>query len=368
MSFPPANERVVAGAARSGQPSHRARTVLGRLVKSMLDLSPGLRSWIRRVRADAKWLGKMKYMLSDAAHVLRFMSWRRASDDYWKLSAELLFQYHKLEKGLCMPGDKRFFGRDPIRATVALIERWRAAGLDREDPIYSGALEAVHAYGERLAQTPPPPELLADLSALVQRGLDGYRSLPDIATPMRVTTGSPASAVDLDALFLARRSVRNFREVAVPLDLIGSAVAAAQLSPSACNRQPWKVHVYQDAGLIREMLALQNGNAGFGHRLRVLLVIAADSKGFFDASERHQAFVDAGLFTMSLLLALQARGLGTCCLNWCVDPVADRRAHEVGGIPDSERIIMYLAVGVPESEGLVPRSPRRGLGSVIHLH
>jgi nitroreductase len=154
----------------------------------------------------------------------------------------------------------------------------------------------------------------------------------------------------------------------VPLILIEQSISAAQLSPSACNRQPWVVHIYRDPAMIKQLLALQNGNAGFGHRLSTLLVVTADSTSFFDASERNQAFVDAGLFTMSLILALQSRGLGSCCLNWCVTPDTDEEAHELGGIPRSHRIIMYLAVGYPEPQGLVPRSPRRALDSVICVH
>jgi nitroreductase len=363
MPFPPADPPAGGAATPS-----RQRRPAGAL-PGPLRLLHALRPRWQQLKADMRWLAMSRLFVHDAVHALRHMSWRRPSSEFWRLSAELLFQYHKLEKGLCMPGERRFFGRDPIRATAALLERWRAAGLDREDPVYLGALEAVWAYARRVEQTPPPAEIRAAIERTVERALAGYRPRPGLATPRPVgVAGDGPTPDELDALFVARRSVRNFRGEPVPAALLEQAVAAAQLSPSACNRQPWRVHVYRDAEQIRRLLALQNGNTGFGHQLRTLLVITADSSGFFDATERHQSFVDAGLFAMSLILALQVRGVANCCLNWCVPPERDRQAHAAGDIPAAQRIVMYLAVGFADSEALVPRSPRRGLDTFIRNH
>ncbi|KQP43198.1 hypothetical protein ASF44_06420 [Pseudorhodoferax sp. Leaf274] len=99
-----------------------------------------------------------------------------------------------------------------------------------------------------------------------------------------------------------------------------------------------------------------------------MIVICADSRYFFDASERNQPYIDSGLFSMSLILALQARGIASCCLNWCVAPDLDQRAHQQGNIADHEKIIMYLAVGYASANALVPRSPRRTPQSMTTIH
>src|SRR5690606_4137667 len=65
---------------------------------------------------------------------------------------------------------------------------------------------------------------------------------------------------------------------------------------------------------------------------------------FLDPGERNQGWVEGGMFAMTFVLALHARGLASCCLNWAKDPESDQRMHALSGIPRSERIIMLLAI------------------------
>ncbi|WP_051378805.1 nitroreductase family protein [Derxia gummosa] len=297
------------------------------------------------------------------------MRWDQPEPNYWQLSSELIFQYHKLEKGMCMPGKPRFFGEQPALDTIALVERWRAAGFPLTDPVYLGAMEGLRGYRERIRRTPPKlEETAARIFPALDRVLSGHEPATALATPMPFTGQKPDALPALTDLCHARRSVRAYADRRVNLADVREALALAQLSPSACNRQPWIVHAYQQREKIDSMLELQNGNGGFGKTIPLLLVICVEARAFFDGSERNEPYVDAGLFTMSLLLALQARGLSSCCLNWCVEPDTDREAHRRGQIPESEKIIMYLAVGYPEAEAVVPRSARRGIDSFLKVH
>lgn len=329
---------------------------------------PGLRTAYHALRQHATIVKRALFHLGDAAHTYRHMRWDADGENYWKLSAEVIFYAHKLEKGLCIPGRKRFFGADPVAALLGLLGRWRRGGYSLEDPVYLGALECLRAYRVRITITPPPPEHAASIAERIDQFLKGTSATPELATPAPVVKAELSSDM-LRQLCIARRSVRAYRNGPVPLDDIRRAVAVAQLSPSACNRQPWRVHVYDGRQKIDAMLALQNGNRGFGHLVPTLLVLTADANGFFDGSERHQPYIDAGLFTMSLLLALQSQGLATCCLNWCVTtPDLDREAHMRGDIPLSEKIVMFMAVGYADDEALAPRSARRHLDSFLKLH
>lgn len=314
-------------------------------------------------------LRKLRLHGRDALQTWRDMRWQGAAQDqYWVLSAELLFQYHKLEKGLSMPGPKRFFGYDPATATLDLIDRWQAAGLPRDWRIYQGAIATLLAYRQRLDLTPPTQgaKLIARLDALLaQCG----PTLAELSTPLAArSVCGQADEAALARLLLARRSVRNFADRPVDSALIKQAVQMAQLSPSACNRQPWRVHVYEQRGQIDALLALQDGNRGFGHTIPVLLLLCSDARCFFDASERHEPYVDGGLFAMSLILALQSLGLSSCCLNWCVEADKDEAAHRAGGLEPAERIVMFVAVGHAADDALVPRSPRRPLDDVLRFH
>ncbi|PAS97144.1 MAG: hypothetical protein BSR46_14285 [Candidatus Dactylopiibacterium carminicum] len=339
------------------------------LIRKLADRYAGIarlyavaRQWYHHVR-------KLWYFASDVRSACRHMRWSEGGRArYWACSAELLFQYHKLEKGLCMPGEPRFFGYDPAIATLDLLVQWRARDYPREDPVYLGALEALWAYRQRLERTPPPRGeiLLRRLDA----ELEGAPASQDASrTPVPVLPAISGNASGMfHELMLARRSVRDFDTRPVDPAAVARAVAVAQWSPSACNRQPARVHAYSQRTQIDALLALQNGNRGFGQTVASLLVLTAETSGFFDASERNEPYVDGGLFAMALILALQAEGIASCCLNWCVAPAEDQRAHALGGIADSERIVMFIAIGHAATQALVPRSPRRALQTVYVCH
>ena len=315
---------------------------------------------------------KLLFYLHDARKSWRDMRWLGgAKKDYWVLSSELLFQYHKLEKGLSMPGPKRFFGYDPATAVVDLLGKWRSEGFPTESRIYRGAIATLDSYRERICNT--PPENGALLTRRLNAALDGYSDIGrDVVTPMPIEPlmrASDVSVEQLTRLLTARRSVRDFdADRLVPKSLIERAIELAQLSPSACNRQPWRIHAYSERNLIDKLLHHQNGNRGFGHVVPLLLIICSDGRCFFDASERHEPYVDGGLFAMSLMLALQVQGISSCCLNWCVESENDLAVHYLGGLEPAERIVMFMAVGFPQKDSVVPRSPRRPLDDVLTFH
>jgi nitroreductase len=311
---------------------------------------------------------KASMHLRDAWKNLNHMEWR-ARRDMFVLEAELIFQYHKIEKGLCMPPPRRFFGVEPAKKTVALIYEWERCGGDKSAPAYLGAIEAMRSYAQSLELYPPPTDVASWMQPMLDRLLANRpKAPPEFDTPMKPTVPAPTSAEVFERLMHARRSVRHYTSEVVPLALIQHCISIAQMSPSACNRQPWHVHVYTKADQIRSMLKLQNGNTGFGHQLSTLLVVTADRRSFFDASERNEPFVDGGLFAMSLILALQSHGVASCCLNWCVDTEKDHQAHVSGGISDGEAIIMYLAIGYADATALVPRSARKATSSAMAVH
>jgi len=319
-----------------------------------------------RIKQELLRLWAMRAFAYDALGTYRAMFWVPESTDRHTLAASLLFQYHKLEKGLSMPGPRRLFGVDPAGETMRLLRRWERAGHSKANPVYLGALETLRGYALHLETYALDGEkrIAADVTGFLVR--HQIRD-PKLSTPVGLAQiDAPDSArAAFRSLVAARRSVRDFSPERVPHDLVHSAVQLAQQSPSACNRQPCSVHVVTDADLKASLLAYQNGNRGFGDRIPTLLIITADERCFFDASERHQPYIDGGLFAMTLCYALTAEGLASCCLNWCVPPANDRVVHRLARISSSERIIMFMAVGYAQKGCVVPRSPRRAVDEVL---
>lgn len=344
------------------------RAVLRLLLQMLAKVFPSLPLKVEALKYRVGQLRKTGLHLTDARRNAKFMDWR-ARRDLTVIESELIFQFHKIEKGLCMPPPKRFFGADAARKTISLIHEWRDKNGDLAAPCHLGAIEALRSYATMMTNTPPPPSVQAWLKPMIDSILT-----PSIAVEEAYKTPLPLISLDDSAaecfahLMLARRSVRNFSPVKIPNHLLEAAIKVAQLSPSACNRQPWQVHVYDDPNQIKAMLKLQNGNTGFGHLVQTLLVLTSVRTCFFDATERNQPYIDGGLFSMSLILALQSMGVASCCLNWCVERDRDEQAHATGNIPDDEAILMYLAVGFADPDALTPKSARKNTQAIMHWH
>ena len=125
-----------------------------------------------------------------------------------------------------------------------------------------------------------------------------------------------------------------------------------------CNRQAWRVHVYTSPQDKEIVLRTQDGNSGFGHLAARVLLISADARVYVTSGERHQPYVDGGMFAMTLVFALQAQGVASCCLNLCNYFFQDVAVHRACQIPAWEIPIMMIAIGYPPDEFHVAVSAR----------
>jgi nitroreductase len=311
---------------------------------------------------------KLRYYLYDISQNYRAMNWTSAVKKRAIISSQLIFQYHKLEKGLVMPGPKRLFGLEPARAVMAIINKWQKLEVvDDCDPVFSGAIGTLQSYHDRIVTHDLDH---ADIiRSDVKTFLENYKCQRSVfSTPcelVNVKKQKMTHGLHFKILMEARRSVRNFLDTPVPKNVLIDSIKLAQLSPSACNRQPWKVTIVSEPEIKRKLLSHQNGNAGFGHLAPHIAIISADASCFFGADERYQPYVDGGLFSMGLILALKTNDISTCCLNWCVTPKTDKAVHKLLKFDESLRIIMLVAIGYAPEDTYVPRSPRRDVDEFL---
>ena len=142
----------------------------------------------------------------------------------------------------------------------------------------------------------------------------------------------------------SRHSIRNFSG-SIATSQIEEAIRLARNTPSACNRQPVRVHIIEDKDLIAETFKIHNGNRGFGHLVDKLLVITADISSYQDSEERNLPYVDGGMYTMNLLYSLHFNKVAAIPLNWCRNKTDDLKMRKVISIPNSEVIIVLIGCG-----------------------
>ena len=283
-----------------------------------------------------------------------------------KLRASICAHYHVLEKGITMPERRSVFGIDIANSLVKKLELWRQRNYGNDIQIIS-AYVVLQRYLECIGDTE-----IAQLSSVIEFMSTGIDS--GLASAIDAKGGSAhfrreeyleTTRGDFSQLVTARRSIRHYSTEPVSLSVIEEAVRLSQQSPSVCNRQGAKVWWVLESKKVDEILALQNGNRGFGHLAQALLIVTCDLSIFEGSKERNQAFIDGGLFAMSLLYGLTYKGLGACPLNWCVDAVRDKELHRVTNIPKSNQTIMLISVGHLPDKFAVAVSQRHELKDVL---
>ncbi|MEJ6002092.1 nitroreductase family protein [Paucibacter soli] len=281
------------------------------------------------------------------------------------LQAHILKSYHRVEKGLALPQPRPGFGSDAIELLCDDLGAW----LERYPSDWSthAALDTLDAY---LAFNRDHGHAMQTLAGRVQRlralaGQGPEQGAEGGLLARRREEVWAAARLPFDAFLRSRHSVRQFDARPLEADLIEQAVAMARFAPSVCNRSSGRVYWVSDAARAQALLAHQNGNRGFGDQAGALLIVTARQSTFHTVGERYQAWIDGGLFGMTLVYALHALGLGTCCLNWSVEPATDRAFKREAGIPADDAVIMLLAVGHLREQFEVARSERRPLDEVL---
>lgn len=285
--------------------------------------------------------------LSEAAHFIRHSHGVSNTENRQKSRYALLKAYHGVEKGLSIGQRRPGFGQVKIIHLIRKLRRYVSLfGIDETSAAAIASLKHYEAVQEQDG---------ADITKLKPH-LDTLRTLPEWQSvalqeggTQRVTRQAILESVKGCGaeFFLSRHSLRNFRKDPVPIDLIEEAVRRATKTPSVCNRQAPRVYCFADAARV---LALQPGNAGFGHNAAYAIVVTSDVSAFSGSGERHQTFIDGGMFAMSLLYAFHSLGLGACPLAWNASFAHESAVKRKLHIGESEAIVMFMAVGAVPDE------------------
>ncbi len=100
----------------------------------------------------------------------------------------------------------------------------------------------------------------------------------------------------------------------------------------------------------------------------MIAVISSDLSAFYIADERNQPFLDCGMFAMNLMYAMNAAGLDSCALNWCLPSNKESKFMDLGLIPSNEVVSLVIAFGYRNSGCRKAKSPRIAHHTVYTIH
>lgn len=189
-----------------------------------------------------------------------------------------------------------------------------------------------------------------------------------------------------------RRSVRQFSDKEVPIEVLENIIKTASTAPSGANKQPWTFCVVKSADIKKEIRLAAETEERKSYNERMSDVWLEDLKHLgtdankpfleiapyliivfkrvfeYDAEgKKHQNYYvneSVGLACGFLILAIHNAGLVT--LTHTPSPM--RFLEKILKRPNNERAFLLLPVGYQDDKVYVPNIERKPLGDIMKLY
>ena len=139
-----------------------------------------------------------------------------------------------------------------------------------------------------------------------------------------------------------RRSVRKYKPQPIPEDHLKQIMTAAQLAPSAGNRQPWRFILVKNPDTKKQLGAAARNQTWISDAGVIVAALAMDKKNP-EISERW-AERDVMTAVEHMVLAAWELGYGTC---W-IGAFNEDQVKELLKVPREMTVINLLPIGVPD--------------------
>ncbi len=181
-------------------------------------------------------------------------------------------------------------------------------------------------------------------------------------------------------LLKKRRSIRNFEDKEVPLEIIREIINESCLAPSAENGQPWRFIIVSNRDLIKRLsdeskeniisyieknpdspiknyeTTLRKQNFNIFYNAPCLVFIVGSRKV-------RTLRVDCALAACYFMFSASARGLGTCWIGLGMN-IKDPNLLKLIGMPEDYKIAVPVIVGYPKS---IPSPPKRKEPQILKI-
>ena len=194
--------------------------------------------------------------------------------------------------------------------------------------------------------------------------------------------------MDLFEAIKTRRSVRRFKRRPLDRAVLTVLLEAARCAPSASNRQPLEYIVVDEPAVVRKVfeqlawgaLVRPRRNPPKGGEPAAYIVVLVNE----DVAVKGFGSVDAAAAIVNILLAAQAKGIGSCWLA----SVQREKMQQILQIPAKLEINSVVALGYPDEQPIMEDAkddsaeavryylddadrlhvPKRRLSSISHLN
>ena len=300
-------------------------------------------------------------------HLLHFNADINTISDIDKFKYVILRNNHVIEKGMSLRQTRKDFGDKKVLSLIQQLQSFdKFYGI--EDPSFLDyPTSTIAKFIEFRKSSGTLTQELEDSFSQYLR----HRNNPFSKIEAGVSLTNKEDVInhtlfDFDRFVRSRHSIRYFSKTVPTKEEIEKALSLASHTPSACNRQGWKTHIFWQDGLCK-LLDWQGGCEGFKREIPCAILVTENSKAFLHY-EAFQAYVDGGFYAMSLVYALHSLGLGTIPLSCGFGYKKLKSLHQMFAIPDNEVPIVIIGVGHYEDTFKVAVSHRTPIERTNTFH
>jgi nitroreductase len=162
-------------------------------------------------------------------------------------------------------------------------------------------------------------------------------------------------------LLYTRRSIRKYKEEAIPRTDIEQILKAGMYAPSARNQQPWHFIIIDDKETLRDISKVHPYAAMLPGAASAIVVCGDLS---LEKSEGYWP-IDCSAATQNILLAAHAMDLGAVWLGVYPREKRMQALDDLFQLPDNVKPFSLISLGVPDEK---KEHPSRFNPSRIHMN
>ena len=178
---------------------------------------------------------------------------------------------------------------------------------------------------------------------------------------------------DIIEIIKTRRSVREYKEDAIPDEDIEFLIDCARFAPTGFNAQPWKFMVVKNKDTKREIS--ERGKKTLLPMIEPLkdktqkiedFIVYLKTEGtdlFYDApvlviilgnENAMTTDYDCSMAAQTMMLAAHSKGIGSCWIGAAQHALMEKGFLKELGVPDGYKVVAPLIFGYPKGETEMP--------------
>ena len=276
--------------------------------------------------------------------------------DAKRMHTELFIRTHALEKGMSIGNARYGFGKPKALSLIDDLQRYIDLGGDRRFAeescsVLTRYIEYNEQGGADMADVAGPLKALMDANGLHDSGHGGIYWL-------QRNENRRQADMPFDVFSQSRFYVRDFGTEPINKEDIAKALKLCERTPTACNRQSQRVHVFLDREKAQKLLSMQRGCNGFYPDMQGVILLSTDL-GSYSFQEINQMYVDGGLYAMNLMYALHYYGIANIPLTMALKAITLKKIKQTMHLPEAEQPVLLIGIGSYKDRWKVAQSNRK---------